>query len=175
MMQLKRALSATALAGTLFLAPSFGAQAENAATTTKAAAKSDAATSGAAAGTAADKTPIEDRITEFTLDNGMQVVVLPDHRAPVVTQMVYYHVGAADEAPGESGIAHFLEHLMFKGTKTHPERRVLPRGCRYRRPGERLHHRRLHRLLPAGPVVGPEDGHGLRGRPHGNSSSRTRW
>ena len=38
-----------------------------------------------------------------TLDNGLQVVVLPDHRAPVVTQMVYYHVGAADEAPGESG------------------------------------------------------------------------
>ena len=52
----------------------------------------------------------------FTLDNGLQVVVLPDHRAPVVTHMVWYRVGAADEPPGKSGIAHFLEHLMFKGT-----------------------------------------------------------
>ncbi len=56
-------------------------------------------------------------ITEYTLDNGMQVVVIPDHRAPVVTHMVWYRVGAADEPPGVSGIAHFLEHLMFKGTK----------------------------------------------------------
>ena len=51
------------------------------------------------------------------LDNGMQVVVIPDHRAPVATHMVWYRVGAADEAPGESGVAHFLEHLMFKGTE----------------------------------------------------------
>ncbi len=56
-------------------------------------------------------------ITEYTLDNGMQVVVIPDRRAPVVTHMVWYRVGAADEKPGVSGIAHFLEHLMFKGTK----------------------------------------------------------
>ncbi|WP_080596395.1 M16 family metallopeptidase, partial [Brucella suis] len=61
-----------------------------------------------------------DGVSNFTLPNGMQVVVIPDHRAPVVTQMVWYHVGAADEAPGVSGIAHFLEHLMFKGTKNHP-------------------------------------------------------
>jgi zinc protease len=52
----------------------------------------------------------------FSLDNGLQVVVLPDHRAPVVTQMVWYRTGAADEPPGVSGIAHFLEHLMFRGT-----------------------------------------------------------
>ncbi len=57
---------------------------------------------------------------EFTLDNGMQVVVIPDHRAPVVTHMIWYEVGAADEGPGQSGIAHFLEHLMFKGTTEHP-------------------------------------------------------
>jgi zinc protease len=56
----------------------------------------------------------------FVLDNGLQVVVIPDHRAPVATQMVWYKVGAADEVPGKSGIAHFLEHLMFKGTKKHP-------------------------------------------------------
>lgn len=59
-------------------------------------------------------------ISSFTLENGLKVVVIPDHRAPVVTQMIWYHVGSADEAPGKSGIAHFLEHLMFKGTKTYP-------------------------------------------------------
>jgi zinc protease len=58
---------------------------------------------------------------EFTtLDNGMQVVVVQNHRAPVVTQTVYYKVGAADEVDGKSGLAHFLEHLMFKGTKNIP-------------------------------------------------------
>lgn len=50
-----------------------------------------------------------------TLDNGLQVVVVENHRAPVITQMVWYRVGAADEPRGKSGIAHFLEHLMFKG------------------------------------------------------------
>ncbi|MDA1099734.1 MAG: pitrilysin family protein [Proteobacteria bacterium] len=55
-----------------------------------------------------------------TLANGMQVVVIEDHRAPVVTHMVWYKVGAADEPPGKSGIAHFLEHLMFKGTPKVP-------------------------------------------------------
>ncbi|MGR3756226.1 MAG: M16 family metallopeptidase [Tranquillimonas sp.] len=55
-------------------------------------------------------------VTSFTLDNGLQVVVLEDHRAPVVVQQVWYKVGAADEPPGRSGIAHYLEHLMFKGT-----------------------------------------------------------
>ena len=50
-----------------------------------------------------------------TLDNGLQVVVVENHRAPVVTHMIWYRVGAADEPRGKSGIAHFLEHLMFKG------------------------------------------------------------
>ena len=54
----------------------------------------------------------------FTLDNGLQVVVVSNHRAPIVQHMVWYKVGAADEPPGKSGIAHFLEHLMFKGTET---------------------------------------------------------
>src|SRR4051812_26159181 len=56
----------------------------------------------------------------FTLANGMQVLVIPDHRTPVVTQMIWYKVGSADETPGKSGLAHFLEHLMFKGTAKHP-------------------------------------------------------
>lgn len=54
----------------------------------------------------------------FTLDNGMQVVVVTNHRVPVVTHMVWYRVGAMDEPPGKSGMAHYFEHLMFKGTKT---------------------------------------------------------
>ena len=57
----------------------------------------------------------------FTLDNGMQVVVIPNHRAPVVSHMVWYKFGGADEKPGQSGVAHFLEHLMFKGTPKVPE------------------------------------------------------
>lgn len=57
----------------------------------------------------------------FTLANGMQVVLIPNHRAPVVSHMVFYKVGSADEPAGKSGIAHFLEHLMFKGTKKYPE------------------------------------------------------
>ena len=55
--------------------------------------------------------------TTFTLNNGMQVVLVENHRVPVVTHMVWYQVGSADEGPGETGIAHFLEHLMFKGTR----------------------------------------------------------
>ena len=56
----------------------------------------------------------------FTLANGLQVVVIPNHRAPIAIQMVWYRVGAADDPAGKSGIAHFLEHLMFKGTKDIP-------------------------------------------------------
>jgi zinc protease len=60
------------------------------------------------------------QITHFTLANGLEVVVIPDHRAPVVTHMLWYKVGSADETPGKSGLAHFLEHLMFKGTEKNP-------------------------------------------------------
>jgi zinc protease len=61
---------------------------------------------------------LADTVSTFRLDNGMEVVVIEDHRAPVVVHMVWYKIGAADESPGHSGIAHFLEHLMFQGTKT---------------------------------------------------------
>ncbi|MEW2919103.1 pitrilysin family protein [Ruegeria sp. ANG10] len=57
-------------------------------------------------------------VTTFTLDNGMDVVVIEDHRAPVVQHMVWYRAGSADEPVGSSGVAHFLEHLLFKGTDT---------------------------------------------------------
>ncbi len=59
-------------------------------------------------------------VADFTLANGLELVVIPDHRAPVVTHMIWYKVGAADETPGKSGLAHFLEHLMFKGTAKNP-------------------------------------------------------
>ena len=62
-------------------------------------------------------------VTHFTLSNGLEVVVIPDHRAPVVTHMVWYKVGSADETAGKSGLAHFLEHLMFKGTDKNPSGR----------------------------------------------------
>nr|WP_156026684.1 pitrilysin family protein [Sulfitobacter geojensis] len=55
-------------------------------------------------------------VTFFTLENGMDVVVVEDHRAPAVQQMVWYRAGSADEPKGSSGVAHFLEHLLFKAT-----------------------------------------------------------
>ena len=55
-------------------------------------------------------------VTYFTLENGMEVVVVEDHRAPAVQQMVWYRAGSADEPKGSSGVAHFLEHLLFKAT-----------------------------------------------------------
>ncbi len=60
------------------------------------------------------------KVESFTLANGLRVIVVPDSRAPVVTHMVWYKVGAADEPLGQAGIAHFLEHLMYKGTPKHP-------------------------------------------------------
>ena len=61
---------------------------------------------------------IAQQVTTYTLDNGMGIVVVEDHRAPVVVHMVWYRAGSADEVEGQSGIAHFLEHLMFKSTDT---------------------------------------------------------
>jgi len=73
-----------------------------------------------AATTTAPSLKAAPKVSEFKLDNGMRVIVIPDTRAPVVTHMVWYKVGAADEPPGVSGIAHFLEHLMFKSTDKIP-------------------------------------------------------
>src|SRR5665213_539864 len=73
-----------------------------------------------ASGAFAQTTVTSDPPASFTLSNGLKVVVIPDHRTPVVTQMIWYKVGSADETPGKSGLAHFLEHLMFKGTSKHP-------------------------------------------------------
>ena len=59
----------------------------------------------------------DEAVTSFVLDNGMQVVVVEDHRAPVLQHMVWYRAGSADEPKGASGVAHFLEHLLFKATE----------------------------------------------------------
>jgi zinc protease len=60
------------------------------------------------------------KIFQFALQNGMQVLVVSDHRAPIVTQMLWYRVGADDDPPGTSGMAHFFEHMMFRGTASVP-------------------------------------------------------
>ena len=59
-------------------------------------------------------------IQEFKLDNGLKIVVQEDHRAPVVVSQVWYRAGALDEVNGKTGVAHVLEHMMFKGTKEVP-------------------------------------------------------
>jgi zinc protease len=87
-----RILTALAVAGTAALANPRGAEAE----------------------------PAGPAVRHFTLSNGLDVVVIPDNRSPVVTHMIWYRVGSADEELGKSGLAHFLEHLMFKGTAKNP-------------------------------------------------------
>lgn len=63
--------------------------------------------------------PVE-RVQRHVLANGLEIVAIPDHRVPVATHMLWYRVGSADEERGKSGLAHFLEHLLFKGTERHP-------------------------------------------------------
>jgi zinc protease len=68
--------------------------------------------------TAAPMMAEERRARQFTLDNGLEITVVPDRRAPVVTHMLVYRAGAADDPRGRSGLTHFVEHLMFKATDT---------------------------------------------------------
>jgi zinc protease len=63
-------------------------------------------------------------VVQGHLDNGLDIVVIPDHRAPIVTHMIWYRNGSADDPSGKSGIAHFLEHLMFKGTVKNPAGKI---------------------------------------------------
>src|SRR5210317_2325274 len=60
---------------------------------------------------------IEIPFTEFTLDNGLRVIVHEDHKAPIVAANIWYHVGSKNEKPGKSGFAHLFEHLMFNGSE----------------------------------------------------------
>jgi zinc protease len=67
---------------------------------------------------AVSSAPAADRVVASTLENGLRVLLLEDHRSPIVSFQVWYRVGSRDEQRGATGIAHFLEHLMFKGTPT---------------------------------------------------------
>ena len=91
-----------------------------------------------------------DTLTERTLANGLRVIVKADRRAPVVVDLVWYRVGSIDEMNGATGVAHVLEHMMFKGTQDGRAGRVLADHRRGRRPRQRVHQPRLHGLLPAG-------------------------
>jgi hypothetical protein len=100
----------------------------------------------------------------FTLSNGMTLIVQPDRRAPTAVHMLWVRVGSMDEVDGTSGVAHVLEHMMFKGTPTLAGRVFPPRGG----PGrarERLHQPRRHRLPPAGAGGQPGSGDAAGGRP----------
>ena len=66
--------------------------------------------------------PAADEVLEATLDNGLRVLLLEDHRSPVVSFQVWYRVGSRNERPGATGLAHLLEHMMFKGTPTYGPR-----------------------------------------------------
>ncbi|MDD2721338.1 MAG: pitrilysin family protein [Gallionella sp.] len=78
--------------------------------------------------------PVQAEVFEHTLANGLKVVVQEDHRAPVLVQQVWYKAGSMDEITGKTGVAHVLEHMMFKGTKTVPagefSRRIAAAGGR---------------------------------------------
>ena len=76
-----------------------------------------AAVAAASSGTAAEAPA---PVTAVTLDNGLRVLLLEDHRSPIVSLQLWYRVGSRNEARGATGIAHFLEHLMFRGTPTNP-------------------------------------------------------
>ena len=99
---------------------------------------------------------------ETTLNNGLRVIVKEDRRAPTAVQMVWYRIGSMDEVDGQSGVAHVLEHMMFKGT---PEvgpgefnRRVAAAGGRKRRAGS------AQALLARTPVQRPGQDPGSTGR-----------
>src|SRR5882672_9103508 len=80
----------------------------------------NATSDSAPAPAAASAQPAQAKATQFELSNGLKIVVIEDHRAPVVTHMLWFRVGGSDDPPGLSGAAHLFEHLMFKGTKTVP-------------------------------------------------------
>ena len=105
----------------------------------------------------------------------MDVVVIPDHRAPVVTHMVWYRNGSADDPPGKSGIAHFLEHLMFKGTKNHPQGEfsevVSPNSAARRTRSPRT---TTPPISSASPKEHLRVDDGVRGRPHDQSRPHRR-
>lgn len=59
------------------------------------------------------------QVETFTLANGLEVIVIPNHRVPAVSHFIWYRIGAADDPPGKSGLAHYHEHMMYEGTYSH--------------------------------------------------------
>lgn len=110
-------LLAAGLGGWLVAGPVWAADPSSSSSAVPAS-SSASAVSGAAPGSTVETGQKLFNAETFTLRNGLQVVVVENHRVPVVSQMVWYKVGAADEPAGKSGLAHQLEHLMFKGTAT---------------------------------------------------------
>ena len=84
------------------------------------AAQSSAPAANKPAAPAKPRAETREKAFQFALQNGMQVLVVPDRRAPVITQMLWYRVGAVDDPPGLGGMAHFFEHMMFRGTTANP-------------------------------------------------------
>ena len=74
---------------------------------------------------------VDINFTEYTLDNGLRLVVHEDHKAPIVAVNVWYHVGSKNEKPGKTGFAHLFEHLMFNGTENYDDEYFKPcrAGC----------------------------------------------
>ena len=113
-------------------------------------------------------------VSERTLANGLKALVLPRRRAPIVVCDLYYPVGSFDEPPGLTGLAHFVEHMLFKGTERFPkgqiDRLVLRRGGPIQRRDLRGQHALLVRVS-VGPLgAGPGD----RGRPDARRAVRSR-
>ena len=111
-------------------------------------------------------------VLERRLDNGLRALVLPRRRAPIVVCDLYYPVGSFDEPPGQSGLAHFVEHMLFKGTERFPkgqiDRLVLVGGG----PVQRRDRRGQHALLVRVPVRSLGAGPGDRGRPDARARVR---
>src|ERR1700740_1413725 len=76
-------------------------------------------TKGALAEKGIRKVSESKNVAEYELDNGLKVLLLENHSAPVITLLVLYKVGSRNEAVGHTGSTHFLEHMLFKGTKKH--------------------------------------------------------
>ena len=77
-------------------------------------------------GSVTAKTPVDIAYEEFTLPNGLRVIVHEDHKTPVVAVNLWYHVGSKDEPVGRSGFAHLFEHLMFQGSENHRDEFFVP-------------------------------------------------
>ena len=93
----------------------------------------------AAPATAAALPPPKLDVKNWTLANGLKVLFLADHKAPIATVQVFYHVGSKDEHVGIRGIAHMFEHMMFKGSDARAARGARAPAQGGRRPGQRLH------------------------------------